>query len=110
MRILARVQPQSANGNDGEAIMQLTQTYHSLEMRRWRNDDWLAWSLTTAGMLQPARTLASQGRLTEAIEAAESIWIENYGNMHGVDFRCVTKTTTITVNAGAIDEGRFATS
>lgn len=81
-------------------MRQYSETYTTLEMRRKVNaDEWQVWAKPLAGMFRPAELLAYQGRVTEAIESAELIQIENYGSMHGVEFRCVTKTTTITANA-----------
>lgn len=88
-------------------MRQYSETYHVLEVRTEVQSGWTAWHKPTAGMFRPAELLAYQGRLTEAIEAAEKTHIENYGHMHGVEFRCVTTTKTVTVNAGAIDEGRL---
>ena len=77
-------------------MRQYTKTYSTLELREQRGDEWTIWFPAQSGMYRPAFLLAYQGRLIEAIEAAQDIRIENYGNMHGVEFRCVTKTTTIT--------------
>lgn len=81
-------------------MRQYSETYTTLEMRRKVNaDEWQVWAKPLAAMFRPAELLAYQGRVTEAIEAAEKIQIQNYGNMLDIEFRCVTKTTTITANA-----------
>ena len=84
-------------------MQHFTRTHHVLEQQDQRNGEWCNWHKTTAGMFRPAEMLAYQGRLVEAIEAAETIQIENYGNMHNVRFRVVTKSVTVTTNAGSIN-------
>lgn len=81
-------------------MKQLTETYHRLEMRSRPN---LAWHKPTAGMYRPAEILAYEGRLAEALEAAQRIEIENYGSMKGVSFRVVTNTTMVSVLTGPIE-------
>lgn len=82
-----------------------TTTFTSLEMRRNLGDGlWQIWAKPLAGMYRPAELLAYHGKASEAIEAAERITIEHYGNMIGVEFRCVTKTTTVHTNA-ALNDG-----
>ena len=81
-------------------MKQLTTTEHVLEMRESPNT---IWHPPIAGMYKPAVRLAWQGRLTEAIETACDIRIREYGEMHGISFRCVTKTETITVLGGEGD-------
>ena len=90
-------------------MKQYTETYHVLQMREQRNDEWIAWRKPTAEFLQNAERLAYYGRLTEAIEEAERQWIENYGKMFGVEFRCITRIVTVTANA-ARHEGWNATA
>lgn len=86
-------------------MRQYTETYTTLEMRRKVDEDtWQVWAKPLAEMFRPAMLLAYQGRTTEAIEEAEKIQIRNYGDMLFIEFRCVTKTTTITANA-PLDEG-----
>lgn len=48
-----------------------------------------------AGIYHPARVLAHDGNIESALNKAEEIYIENYGQMHGVTFRVVEKSTTI---------------
>lgn len=82
-------------------MKQLTETFHHLEIQRHPN---LIWEkVQGGGFLRPAFLHAHHGRLTEAIESAETAWIEHHGSMHLVSFRCVTKSQTITVNAGPIE-------
>lgn len=70
---------------------QLTSTQHQLQMQ----DDSNSWHPPQAGMYRPAQSLAYQGRIWEAIDAAYQIRMEHYGDCRGVKFRVVTKTTTI---------------
>lgn len=80
-------------------MRQYTETYHTLEMRRKvSSDEWNVWHRPVSWMFQSASLIAFYGRLVEAIEEAERIHIREYGNMHGVEFRCVTKSTTITAS------------
>lgn len=67
-----------------------------LEMRRQVNEtSWQIWCKPTAGMFRSAEVLADQCRISEAIQAAEEIQVNNYGNMFGIQFRCVTKSKTV---------------
>lgn len=65
------------------------------------------WHKPIEGIYRPAELLAYQGRLVEAIEEAEKIRIREYGEMHGIAFRCVTETKTITVASGPFDDTVF---
>lgn len=85
-------------------MQQYSKTEHVLQTRGKLDSTWSSWYAPAAGMFQPAKLLAYHGRLTEAIEKAEEIYMENYGNMHGVEFRCLTVTKTVTVNMGIIDK------
>ena len=68
-------------------------------MRRKVNaDEWTHWSKLQNEMYRPAVMLAFQGRIIEAIEEAERIQIKRHGSMYGVEFRCLTKTATVTAN------------
>lgn len=55
-----------------------------------------AWASAEAGMYQPARDLANQGRLTEAIDTATELRIANYGEeaSEGIRFRIVSTIIT----------------
>jgi hypothetical protein len=79
-------------------MRQYKETYTILEMREIRSKEWTTWHKPLNGKYRPAELLAYQGRLTEAIERAQEIQIADYGNMHGIEFRCVTKSTTVTAN------------
>lgn len=83
-----------------------TTTEHTLEVRSRVEGGWGSWHKPTAGMFRPAELLAYQGRLVEAIECAEKTYIENYGHMRGIEFRTVTKSTTVTTN-GPPEESRL---
>ena len=92
-------------------MRQYSETYHVLELRKLvAEDTYDVWHKPCAGMFRPAELLAYQGRLIEAIEMAEKIQIENYGHMQGHEFRCVTRTTTVTLLAGPMDDQRLAIS
>ena len=81
-------------------MRQHVELYHTLEMRRKVNaDEWQSWHKPTAGMFRACEVMAYHGRLIEAIEEAERTQIENYGDMHGIEFRCVTKQRTVTATA-----------
>lgn len=89
-------------------MLQHIETYHVLETREQRNGEWLIWHPAEAGMYREAYLMAHHGRLNEAIERAETLRIENYGNMHGIDFRCVTKQRIVTLRAGVPSEDRIS--
>lgn len=89
-------------------MLQRIETYHILETREQRNGEWSIWHPAKAGMYREAYLMAQRGRLNEAIERAEIIRIENYGDMHGIDFRCVTKQRTVTLRTGVASEDRIA--
>lgn len=85
-------------------MRQFTESYHVLQVRRKVGNEWNIWNKPVAGMFRPAELLAYQGHLIEAIEEAQRTQLREYGNMHGVEFRCLTKSTTVTIATGAIDE------
>ena len=66
-------------------------TQHELQVGDIGESTWVA---ANAGMYEKARKLAEQGRLTEAIQAATTIRMENYGEMEGLEFRTITTTIT----------------
>ena len=70
-----------------------TNTEHDLQMRQ----DGGVWHWCFDDLYSNGQILASQGRLVEAIESAQRVHIDKHGHMFGVEFRCVTKTTTITM-------------
>lgn len=80
-----------------------TQTHHVLEIRDDRSD----WCPPVSGMYRPAVLLAYQGRIVEAIELAETIRIREYGDMHGIAFRVLTTTKTVTVASGPFTDAMF---
>ena len=84
-------------------MRQMSETGHTLDMRRHRN---LTYAPATTTMYQPAILLAYQGRLVEAIHEAEDIEIRERGDMIGVEFRVVTTTRTVTFN-GPFDDADF---
>jgi len=74
-------------------MRQATETDHVLEMRHQPDEPWHG---CVGRVYQPAALLAYQGRFVEAIHEAEITRIREYGNMHGVSFRVVTTTRTVT--------------
>jgi hypothetical protein len=89
-------------------MLQHVETYHVLETREQRDGEWLSWHPAEAGMYREAYLMAYHGRLNEAIERAETIRLKNYGEMHGIDFRCVTQQRTVTLRTGVPSEDRIA--
>tara|TARA_R110002126_G_C10452607_1_gene499712 strand:+ start:1654 stop:1914 length:261 start_codon:yes stop_codon:yes gene_type:complete len=86
-------------------MKQLTETFHTIESRRRVcGIEWTIWARHPSCVCRDAELLAYQGRLVEAIEEAERAYIRERGNMFDVQFRCVTKTTTITVCTGPIEQ------
>lgn len=73
-------------------MRQQTETESYLEIRDSHRQTFVP---CNAGMYQRARLLAQNGHAQEALNAAEEIHIEHYGQMHGVTFRVVTKTVTV---------------
>ena len=72
-------------------MRQLVRTDHVLEIKI-RNE---IWRPPDAGFLLPARTLAYQGHIIEALDEAAKLYLQNYGNMHGILFRVRTETQTL---------------
>ena len=85
------------------AMREYTERYHVLEI----SERGQIWHAAEAGMYREAFVLAHHGRISEAIELAETTRIKEYGDMHNTDFRVVTKTRTVTAN-GAMTEFRMA--
>jgi hypothetical protein len=56
----------------------------------------LSFRSVSEGMYQEAKKLAWEGHLYSALNKAMDIRIANYGDMHGITFRVVTKSTIIT--------------
>jgi len=85
-------------------MKQLTETFHTIESRyKVSAAEWSIWARHPSCVCRDAELLAYQGRLIESIEEAQRAYIRERGNMHGVEFRCVTNTTTITVCTGTIE-------
>lgn len=83
-------------------------TNHVLETRDRRGETWLIWRPANAGMYRKASLLAYHGRLHEAIESAEATRVSEFGDMHDVDFRCVTTSRTVTIFGDLGIEDRVA--
>ncbi|AMV34559.1 hypothetical protein VN12_20715 [Pirellula sp. SH-Sr6A] len=80
-------------------MRQYTESYTTLQMRRKvSSSDWQIWAKPCDERLRPAELLAYQGKMLEAIELAEKIWVEINGSMLGVEFRCLTKASTVTAS------------
>jgi hypothetical protein len=89
-------------------MRQYSETYHVLEVRKLITKDiYDVWHKPCDGMFRPAELLAYQGRLIEAIETAEKVQLEKHGHMLGHQFRCVTRTTTTTTLAGAMEDSQM---
>jgi hypothetical protein len=55
----------------------------------------LAWHPASREMMGEACRLAEAGRSYEALLLAQDLYIGKHGDMHGVDFRVVTKEVTV---------------
>ncbi len=82
-------------------MRQVIETEHVLQIRERPS---VLWHTPEAKMYQPARKMAFQDRLAEAIDTAEDIRIHEYGDMHGISFRVATTTRTVTTS-GPQEEG-----
>lgn len=56
----------------------------------------MAWRPVDAELFKEASHLAHAGRSYEALLLAQDVYIAKHGDMHGVDFRVVTKDVTVT--------------
>lgn len=83
-------------------MQQLTSVEHCLEMA---NGDGM-FHKPVAMMFRPAMILAHHGRISEAIETAYTIHQQNYGHCHGVLFRVVTVSKTISFEGPPEDFNR----
>jgi hypothetical protein len=80
-------------------MRQYTEKYTKLESRQQVGvNEWTEWAIPWQEWFRSAQKLAHEGRITEAIEEAERTQLETKGCMDGKEFRCVTKTTTISTN------------
>lgn len=86
--------------------MHLTDVSHMLETRERRGGHWTLWHPTLDKNLAPARLLASDGRALEAVALAFDITANTEGHCHDVDFRVVTRSTTVTVMGGELSDER----
>lgn len=55
----------------------------------------LAWHPAAREVLGEACQLAEAGRSYEALLLAQDLYVAKHGDMHGVDFRVVTKEVTV---------------
>ena len=78
----------------GREMRQVSETKHTLEIRTYPDS---GWRVADVDMYRPAALLTYQGRLIEAIAMAWDILEQARGVMHGVSFRVVTTTRTVTV-------------
>lgn len=85
-------------------MQQLTNTSQTLEMNGPRGQ---VWRPALHDMFQAARELTAAGRTYEALLCAQDVYISANGNMHGVEFRVVTREVTITV-LGTVDLNSLA--
>lgn len=85
-------------------MRQSTLTEHRLEMRR---DPSVIWHIPQETCYREAQLLAWNGRLMEALSAAQdACCADNGGAMWGFAFRCVTETKTVSV-IGSWEDSRF---
>ena len=75
-------------------MRQQTTTEHQLEIR---DNPRVTFRPAIAGMYRPAHVLLTDGMIQRALVAAQDAHVENYGDMHGVSFRVVSKTTTVSM-------------
>jgi hypothetical protein len=68
----------------------------------------MAWHPVSRDELQDACRLAEAGRSYEALLLAQDLYIAKHGDMHGVEFRVVTKEVTVSF-LGAFGEDKVAT-
>ena len=80
-------------------MQQLTNISQSLEIRGPRDQPWRP--LATE-MFQEANRLTESGRTYEALLCAQDLYVSKHGDMHGVDFRVVTREVTVSI-LGAFD-------
>lgn len=80
-------------------MQQLTNTSATLEMNGPRGQ---VWRPAVHDIFQGARELTAAGRTYEALLCAQDAYVSAHGDMHGVEFRVVTREVTITV-LGAVD-------
>lgn len=83
-------------------MRQATETFHVLQVKIDVRDP--HWHKPLDDRYRPAELLAYQGRLVEAIEEAQRIHIKKHATMHGVRFRVVTTTRTVTVASGPFED------
>jgi hypothetical protein len=78
-------------------MIQITTTYHTLEMAGPRG---IAWrpisSALDSEIFKMAIKLAEQGDFIASLNSAQDSYIEKYGEMHHVAFRIKTKTEIFT--------------
>lgn len=75
-------------------MRQLIEINHVLEVAGPRG---IAFRPAYDEMYNPAQKLASLGNIEASIVAAEDAYIAKEGNMHGISFRVVTTSKTISV-------------
>lgn len=82
--------------------MDHTKTEYMLQIRNLTGST--NWRPALAKLYKQAQLAVFYGNLTEGIQLAEELHIENYGDMHDVEFRCITHTKTITTLGNASPE------
>jgi hypothetical protein len=85
-------------------VRQMTCTNCTLEQSGPRG---LAWHPIDGELFREAVHIARAGRSYEALLLAQDTYIAKYGDMHGVDFRVVTKEVTVSF-LGAFGEDKAA--
>lgn len=85
-------------------MRQYTTTYHRIQSRRRVGDSWTTWcALTPTQLFRPVELMVYHCKLIEGIEEAQRIWLGKVGQLHDIEFRCVTDTTTVTATAALHD-------
>jgi hypothetical protein len=77
-------------------MRQQVETNHELEIKHDRSI--FVRALSYHEFLRPAVTLAYHGKIDEALDAAEEIWIAQKGDMHGISFRVVTTSRIVSMH------------
>jgi hypothetical protein len=74
-------------------MQQMKTTSQTLEMSGPRGQ---IWRPAIGDVFINANTLVAAGRTYEGLLAAQDAYVATHGDMHGVDFRVVTKELTVT--------------
>jgi hypothetical protein len=84
-----------------------TETSHELEYRNTVSGPFVWTPASIYRALRAAASIAANGNVTGAIEAAYDTWQKRHGNCHGVEFRVISRSVTVTVLGGEWTEDRL---